>query len=471
MGAVGVRDNAGVSIHFRGEGEGEGDGDGDGEDINVRKVVEDNEENEVDKDSEKGAENKKENLNNEVNKIDRGEENRGGIRKWREGSRVAYSLRCPLREGECSLGPQGLYEECAEESDIHESLKRLAVTDRRENCDLNKNKNEHYHRNNSIENQIGNKNENESVSITRLIPANSPHSGASAFYLDGAFSSAFLLRLDELYSVLPVAAAERGAGECASRAYFCDAMGWVTDGLAEALKHLTSAASNKCSEIENWKRKSGHDYGDGDDDSGISGNNNDFDIFYPATATATAADAEHSEHTDNRHTLHTPHTPVTRALAHMRFLRYSTVGASSPPHIDLSRRVNGQNSTHTFLLYLTDCEAGGETRLLRAVNPKCIKGPPKAPPKDPLNDPLDDPLSDPLNDPLQGPLKCSKAKNKHKLVDVDSFANIHDDLRSNVLATISPRRGRLLVFPHSCPHEGASAVSLPKILLRGEMMA
>ena len=67
----------------------------------------------------------------------------------------------------------------------------------------------------------------------------------------------------------------------------------------------------------------------------------------------------------------------------------------------------------TFILYLTDCSAGGETVLL---------------------------------DQLVQP--------------------------SAVLATVTPRRGRLLVFPHACPHKALPVVAhgLPKILLRGEML-
>ena len=37
-----------------------------------------------------------------------------------------------------------------------------------------------------------------------------------------------------------------------------------------------------------------------------------------------------------------------------------------------------------------------------------------------------------------------------------------------VLATVEPRRGRLLVFPHACPHAGLAVIDAPKLLLRGE---
>jgi hypothetical protein len=46
----------------------------------------------------------------------------------------------------------------------------------------------------------------------------------------------------------------------------------------------------------------------------------------------------------------------------------------------------------------------------------------------------------------------------------------NDDIDSNILAIIVPKRGRLLVFPHVCYHEGKKAISLPKLLLRGEMI-
>lgn len=101
-----------------------------------------------------------------------------------------------------------------------------------------------------------------------------------------------------------------------------------------------------------------------------------------------------------------------KAMPFMRFLTYSEAGGGLPPHQDLSRTVNGITSTCTFILYITECGTGGETVLL---------------------------------DKLQ--LPC------------------------NVLASIQPRRGRLLIFPHKCPHmaKAVDGLHLPKVLLRGEM--
>ena len=98
---------------------------------------------------------------------------------------------------------------------------------------------------------------------------------------------------------------------------------------------------------------------------------------------------------------------------HMRFLHYADAGVELAPHVDLFHTdSNGRQSTHSFLLYLADCKEGGETRLLRS---------------------------------LAG------------------------EGRFDALAKVSPRRGRLLLFPHLCPHEGSEVISAPKILLRGEV--
>ena len=105
--------------------------------------------------------------------------------------------------------------------------------------------------------------------------------------------------------------------------------------------------------------------------------------------------------------------PGVVVLPQMRFLNYGQSGGSLPPHIDLSRvDEKGRRSTHTFLLYLTTCEHGGETALLQCVN---------------------------------------------------------QQQSDTVLAVVQPVAARLLVFPHMCPHEGRPTVDVPKILIRGEL--
>ena len=113
-------------------------------------------------------------------------------------------------------------------------------------------------------------------------------------------------------------------------------------------------------------------------------------------------------------TMTTPTSHSVVVFPHMRFLHYGTEGTELAPHVDLCRvdSSTGIRSTHSFLLYLTDCEEGGETSLLGAVS---------------------------------------------------------GDGRNQVLAAVSPKRGRLLLFPHACPHEGNRVVNVPKTLLRGEV--
>ena len=83
------------------------------------------------------------------------------------------------------------------------------------------------------------------------------------------------------------------------------------------------------------------------------------------------------------------------------------------------------SSTHTFLLYLSDCHVGGETVLLREVG---------------------------------------------GVADTALVRGTADELeRLGVIDSVAPRRGRLLLFPHACPHAGA-AVTAPKILIRGECL-
>lgn len=103
---------------------------------------------------------------------------------------------------------------------------------------------------------------------------------------------------------------------------------------------------------------------------------------------------------------------------HMRFLCYTKGGSVLSPHVDLFKKdwESGKRSTHTFILYLRDCKIGGETALLKELS-------------------------------SDGPMA-----------------------QHEVMASISPKRGRLLLFPHTTPHEGSKVVSTPKLLLRGEVL-
>jgi hypothetical protein len=233
---------------------------------------------------------------------------------------------------------------------------------------------------------------NDRPHSTVLIPLNSDHDGAGSFLIDCAISANIVNALLDLFHSLPVHPKQRTKKQdalCSERSYYCD-----TTGIVQCLLHQTL-----------WK-----------------------------LGVMTKEEYEFVRCTS---------TPLnTRFFPHMRFLNYKDRGIVLAPHVDLCRNhpfhrsvgkemdVNATNldqdqqqrhdgvndnfflrSTHTFILYLTDCDEGGATRLLRDV-----KG----------------------------------------------------EGREDVSATVEPRRGRLLLFPHDTPHEGLEVFDVPKILLRGE---
>jgi hypothetical protein len=131
--------------------------------------------------------------------------------------------------------------------------------------------------------------------------------------------------------------------------------------------------------------------------------------------------------------------PARGVHPQFRILHYPNPGGVMAPHVDLSKALDRVDSTwsaadlvgdamkqmkpalqttHTFLLYLRTCESGGETALLREVK----------------------------ND-----VGAAGAETAHSLAEV------------------KPRRGRLLVFPHDCPHAGRPVVDTNKLVLRGEL--
>jgi hypothetical protein len=108
----------------------------------------------------------------------------------------------------------------------------------------------------------------------------------------------------------------------------------------------------------------------------------------------------------------------------VRFLHYTSAGGSLPAHVDLCRVLDGgARTSHTFLLYLNDCERGGETLLLGARE------------------------GDEALAPAGGVAPGERA----------------------VVASVRPKRGRLLVTPHACPHMAAATTS-QKLVLRGELL-
>ena len=189
--------------------------------------------------------------------------------------------------------------------------------------------------------------------VSTLLDPSIDHPGAGAMIIDGAICESHLARLVQIHNSLPLNLSPEGSKR-PSRSYFCDAELEVQ----VYLKNCVDAAR---------------------------------------AALSAAVPKERN-------------TPLS-VFGHIRFLDYTESGGTLPPHVDLSRtdKRTGLRSTHTFILYLTDCEDGGGTALLQQL-------------KDP-----------------------------------------------KVLAIAQPKRGRALIFPHNCPHSGLEVTS-PKLLLRGEVI-
>jgi hypothetical protein len=135
-----------------------------------------------------------------------------------------------------------------------------------------------------------------------------------------------------------------------------------------------------------------------------------------------------------------------------RILEYRQVGAGLPPHTDGTKvcEDTGLKSTHTLLLFLSDCAHGGETVIM---------------------------------DGKDGWSKYEKVVvNKDRVFrhgrnaqtrDGDGgssmIMDVSDGDEANVSVGVTPRIGRIVLFPHEWPHAGAVCVSLPKIMLRAEV--
>ena len=223
---------------------------------------------------------------------------------------------------------------------------------------------------------IVNNSHNYQVSV--LIDSSKDHPGAGSYIVDNALTEEELCYLDSLWESLPIVEAcddvdEQYTGVATvskneyrpSRRYFCDAEEEIQYMLKGCVQAARKAYNKECNS--------------------------------ESSATANSFVVKGS--------------PLS-VFKHIRFLTYEKPGGVLPPHVDLCRvdDASGVRSTHTFILYLTDCNHGGGTALLKSL-------------KDP-----------------------------------------------QVIAVAQPKRGRAIMFPHSCPHSGLEVSVVPKVLLRGEVI-
>ena len=234
------------------------------------------------------------------------------------------------------------------------------------------------------------------------------HAGAGAFMVDDCLSEGMLCHLDRLFLSLPLTQATKKS--CSDRALYCDAQGFVQEAFRQALREAYKEIPN-----------------------------------------------------------HTTTRTCYGAFPNMRFLHYRHVGGSLPAHIDLTRTdENGVMSTHTFILYLTNCDRGGETLLLETL-PKPLQQLQKQQKKKMSK------LSG-----GGGALSSLSSSSSSAGAEATEVEDVKDEVENakeeeenlcvvKILASVKPRRGRMLVFPHVCPHEGKEVHDVPKLLLRGEL--
>lgn len=209
-----------------------------------------------------------------------------------------------------------------------------------------------------------------------------------AFCLDHCFPDRFLDSLLKIFRALPVAPSEKT--HCAARSYFCDVHG----DIAASIESVVVGALREV--------------------AGLAGGTGAGEV---------------------------------KVFPQMRFMHYQHAGSALAPHVDLHRKdirryasrgeregppfvhpeSPSDTSTHTMILYLTDCQVGGGETALR------------------------------------------KSLKNHQATSTDVTEACLGE-NNPYLACVTPRYGRLLLFPHNCPHEGMAILAGdPKILLRGEV--
>lgn len=148
---------------------------------------------------------------------------------------------------------------------------------------------------------------------------------------------------------------------------------------------------------------------------------------------------------------------------YLRILEYDVVGEKKmglPPHTDGIKICEQRHiqSTHTLLLYLSDCTTGGETVIMDPSNLQWSKHDLIVVPHDRIYQPNNNISSN------------SNSNNDSDLMS--NWINVSQNgcPITNVALGIPPQRGRIFLFPHPWPHAGAIVDgTVPKIMLRAEV--
>lgn len=164
---------------------------------------------------------------------------------------------------------------------------------------------------------------------------------------------------------------------------------------------------------------------------------------------------------------------TARVLPWMRFLEYSERDQGLGPHTDALIRCKetGVWSTHTLLVFCSDCNVGGETTLLpedakttRVRQRKVQKA------RDAANE-LKSAIARTESDDMTTKTTSSARLDRLQTALQNTEESIAImTMQAKPSFPVQPKCGRIFFFPHECPHEGRSTVSVPKIFLRAELI-
>ena len=314
-----------------------------------------------------------------------------------------------------------------------------------------------------------------------------PHTG---YVIDGALDEPYLASLDAVRRSLPVDTEKKQTA--AARRFFCaeEELQWIRDGLVRAIRDGLSPPSSSVHEAEpgddaathsNPEHSSASEIKNGDEVRAIRDSlSSSSSLAHEAEPGDDAATHSNPEHSSANEIKNLAHRDEFRVLPHARFLEYREPDGSLGPHTDALIRCKetGRWSTHTLLVFIADCDAGGETTLLPEL-PKAGRAREKRRRKardaarqleaaiarigagDGDGRP-DDAGGGEGGGPRLARLRAALARAEGRVAREPALAAS--------CCPVRPRRGRIFFFPHRCPHEGRPTVSVPKIFLRAELL-
>jgi ankyrin repeat protein len=373
-------------------------------------------------------------------------------------------------------------------------------------------------------------------------PESEPWHGKDSFVLDGAFTEEFLCHLDKIFQEDLASYIQSG---CRGNSANNDGAAEVDGSAGDGDKTPTTPTPILAGATLGTDKLA---YSDRGMFSDLTGNAVSKTIREVLRHYVANADGNASAVTSVHNELSPPPSTskgncdctVSNVLPSMRFIRYSIDGACSPPHVDLVKtgsafdfpycnEIESQpelqsgsriavdkthtRSTHTFILYLTTCITGGQTRLLKKIPSlsQCKKKKSKSKcnrrerVKEASNvESIENDCTEQQNEVVPNKNRIRKRNGNENLEgektcdnDVSEDGNDNDNgnvsdsesesdsetqltpeelEQANTIYAVQPIRGRLLFFPHNHPHEGrpvvlprSEGVTSQKLILRGEM--